>query len=183
MRKLLAVLGLTAMFMSAQAAQTYNWTQDPESLFLFTAFGEAVTLQSEGTLTHDPNTDTIGSYSFAVHLLYGGSIFTLFEGLVDHDTITGGSATPIGQDLQLGDNAQSSGSLVQPLFWSAGPGSTSLFGLPDLELFGHNLNKFTLSGAWTTTDVVVPEPTTVVAGLLALIPLGAGAIRRYRAAA
>jgi len=55
--------------------------------------------------------------------------------------------------------------------------------LPGFDKNGQPLSRYGLSGYWlghSTSDTPVPEPTTMIAGALLLLPLGAGAVRILR---
>lgn len=134
---------------------TYDWVQASTTLAGFT---------SSGTLTINTGTDAITGFSFTETGPTSGTV-----------TTTGGLTATVlpGGDAQLA-GASFNSALTFVLLFSATPG-TGTTSDPTEQTVNDNT---TITGQWVST--AVPEPTTVLAGALMLLPLGVGAFRAIR---
>lgn len=128
----------------------YNWVPDANN-----------SDSSSGQLEYDPGTGSLSTFSFTLN----GDTYNIFLG-----TISGLS----DYDLQLIGTSSSSYSSSYPLVtWTS---SDEISSLDENEIV---LSEDPDYGDWVP-EVAVPEPSTIIAGTLLLLPLGASTLRLLR---
>jgi hypothetical protein len=149
----------------------YYWVQGPSSGTAAASFFDGAflnpTITSSGNLTYDLTTKTISGYTFDVI----GAI-----------TIADTSVSPTSPDSIILPGGNLHLSPVDP-----GTGNVTSLGskgqwIDDLVFDSADQNYFqTSAGSAITGDwVPVPEPTTVIAGILMLLPFGVSAVKIIR---
>jgi hypothetical protein len=157
-------LALAAGLTSAVNATliTYDWEQATTTLPGYT---------SSGTLVLNTSGDTVSSISFTENnasLLYTGTVLNFT-----------GTATILAPGAPHGDaqlNGFSMGTQTPPI----GGGPFGIFWVPNAATSSPTeqltFDNTIITGAW----VPVPEPTTLMAGAMLLLPFGASTLRSLR---
>jgi len=160
-------LAVAAGLATAAKAQIidYSWVQDTTSLQNYS---------SVGSIVYDVATHTVLTISFSESL--GAVTETVLNFVPSATTVVLPPGVPNG-DLQLtGQSSNATGGAGGSpfyLYWAPNPVGGTVSG-PSEQL---TFDNTTLTGAWVSA---VPEPTTMMAGVLLLLPFAASTLRFAR---
>ena len=166
------ILACATMLTTSAKATLYNWEQD-EMTFYSSGHIVSSDFVSAGTLNYDPIGNTVTSFSFSIS---SGSL-NLSDTFSDLALIqlTGADANRIFlnyiPDNWIGALILHRGTVDYPA-----DGYYYLNYVPNIS--PSDILNFT--GNWVTSSAAVPEPTTACAGVLLLLPFGAGLLRNFR---